>query len=126
MTARGEPDEPDALRTSRPPAADLSPQRVQRHRVLDVERIAEHAGRHAYLAELPSHWLGFMRSMCGIPATGQHDHVRAGRFRTCRRHGCSLRSFRLGERNLIACLGQRPQASRPARSPAGRGGRVAG
>jgi hypothetical protein len=87
VTSGGEPDEPDALRACGPAAADLSAQRVQRHRVPDVERIAEHAGLDADPAEPPGHRLGFVRSVGGVPAAGQDDHVR----RTCRRHGCPLR-----------------------------------
>jgi hypothetical protein len=64
------------LCTVGPPTADLCTQRVQRYRVLDVERITEHARLHPYLAEPPGHWLGFMRSVFGIPAAGQDDHVR--------------------------------------------------
>ncbi len=90
MASRGEPHEPDALRASGPPAADLSAQRVQRRRVPDVERIAEHARLHAQLAEPAGHRLGFVRCVFGIPAAGQHDHVR----RTCRRHSRILRFWR--------------------------------
>jgi hypothetical protein len=86
MTSCGEPHEPDALCTCRPPTGDLSAQRVQRHGVPDVERIAERARLHAYLDQPPGHWLGFVRSVFGIPAAGQDDHVRAGRFRASFRH----------------------------------------
>jgi len=77
VTSRGEPYEPDALGAFGPPTADLSAQRVQRCRVPDVERIAEHARLHAYLAKPAGHWLGFVRSVFGVPAAGQDDHVRA-------------------------------------------------
>src|SRR2546430_8583827 len=77
MTSRGEAYEANALCTSGPPAADLSAQRVQWRRVPDVERITEHARLHAYLAEPPGHRFGFVRSVFGIPAAGQDDHVRA-------------------------------------------------
>jgi hypothetical protein len=80
MTSRGETDEPDPLRTSSSPTGDLSAERLQRHRVPDVERVAEHACLHAYFAEPPGHRLGFVRSVCGVPAAGQDDHVRAGRI----------------------------------------------
>jgi len=78
VTSCGEAYETDALCTLFPSAADLSAQRVQRRRVPDVERITEHARPHAYLAEPPGHWLGFVRGVLGIPAAGQDDHVRAG------------------------------------------------
>jgi hypothetical protein len=65
---------PDALRTSRPPTGYLSAQRVQRPRVPDVERIAEHARLYAYLPEPPGHWLGFVSSVLGIPAGRYGGH----------------------------------------------------
>jgi len=80
VTTGGEPDEPDALGTCGPPAADLGAQRVQRRRVPDVDRVAEHARLHAHLAEPAGHRLGFVRGVLGIPAAGQDDHVRAGGF----------------------------------------------
>jgi len=81
VTSRREPDEPDALRPRRPLAADLGAQRVQRRRVPDVERIAEHARLHADLAEPAGHRLGFVRSVRGITAARQDDHVGAGHLR---------------------------------------------
>jgi hypothetical protein len=50
---------------------DLGTQRVQRRRVAGVERIAEHTGRHADLAEPRGYRLGLVRSVIGIPAAGQ-------------------------------------------------------
>jgi hypothetical protein len=77
MAACREPYEPDALRAFGPPAADLSAERVQRHRVPGVERVTKYARLHANLAEPAGHWLGFVGSMFGVPASGQDDHVRA-------------------------------------------------
>src|SRR5690348_937614 len=78
MTSRGEPDETDALRAGRPPAADLGAQRIERLRVSGAERIAEHARPHAYVAEPVHHRLGLVRSVFGVPAAGQDDRVGAG------------------------------------------------
>jgi len=76
MPSGGEPHQADALRALGPPIPDLGPQRVQRHRMADVERIAEHARLHAYLAEPAGHRLGLVRGVHRIPAAGQDDHVR--------------------------------------------------
>jgi GAF domain-containing protein len=87
-----EPHKPDALCASRPPTADLGAQRVKRHRISDIERVAEHARLHAYLGEPPGHRLGFVRSVHGVPATGQDDHVGTDRWRVCRHDRSQLRS----------------------------------
>src|SRR6202034_1550027 len=47
----------------------------QRRRVPDVERIAEHARLHAELPEPPGDRLGLVRSVLGISAAGEDDHV---------------------------------------------------
>ncbi len=78
MATRGEPYEPDALRAFGSPAADLSAERVQRHRVPDIERVAEYARLHADLSQPADHWLGFVASVIGVPASRQDDHVRVG------------------------------------------------
>jgi hypothetical protein len=80
VTARREPDEADALGACFPAAADLGAQRVQRRRVPDVERVAEHARLHADLAEPAGDRLGFVRSVGGVPAAGHDDHVGAGHW----------------------------------------------
>jgi hypothetical protein len=84
MAACREPYEPDALRAFGPPTADLSAERVQRHRVPGVERVAEYARLHANLAEPAGDWLGFVASMFGVPASRQDDQVRAGHRRVHR------------------------------------------
>jgi hypothetical protein len=78
MAACREPYEPDALRAFGPPTADLGAERVQWLRVPDVERVTEYARLHADLAEPAGHWLGFVASMFGVPASRQDDQVRAG------------------------------------------------
>jgi len=78
VAACGEAHEPDALGAFGPSPADLGPHGLQRHRVPHVERVTEHAGLDADLAEPGSHGLGFVRSVLGVPAAGQDDHVRAG------------------------------------------------
>ena len=44
----------------------------------DLEWIAEHGRRYAHGAEPSGHRLRFVRSVLGISAAGQDDHVRAG------------------------------------------------
>ena len=83
---------PTAKEVRDAPAAHpaLTPQRRGRTHPRQASRELRDHRREA--AEPPGHWLGFVRGVCGVPAAGQDDHLRAGRSRTCRRrHGCPLR-----------------------------------
>ena len=77
MAAGGEADEPDALGAVSAAAADLGAQRLERHRVASMERVAEHAGGNAELTEPVGYGLGLVGGVLCVAAARQDDHVGA-------------------------------------------------
>jgi hypothetical protein len=76
VTAGREADQTDAVSPIRATTPNLGAQRAEGHRVRNIERVAENAGRNPQPAKPLDDRLGLVPGMRRVPAARQDYHVR--------------------------------------------------